>query len=152
MTDVLGIVHVEDLEDFARLRARLYRQYGVSDILGQNDFDFPEPLEAHEICPEFGNYDRNLMHHLLGESARRLLPFIEQALEARYKNNPIFDGAVDRESLAQIVNQVYAAARAAGIEIGGARIESYEKSQCCHLIRTLINALVLTELLAWRKQ
>ncbi|MCL2397538.1 MAG: hypothetical protein FWC93_05670 [Defluviitaleaceae bacterium] len=108
------------------------------DILG---FDFPEPLMPQETCTQY-NSDRLFMHHLLHSSAAALVPFVERVLEAEYKNNPIFSGVVDRESLAQLVDRAFNAARAGGVRI-------YDEDT--QLARAIINALVLMELLIWRR-
>jgi len=103
---------------------------------------FPAPLEqfakSDAILIDLDNTDWSMdfMRHLLHEYGQRLLPYVEQTLNALYGNNPLFGGALDRESLAQIIDRAYNLAKSGSHGIDAA------------VLRPLINALVLLVLAA----
>lgn len=113
MAGSLTVLQEDSIEDFKRLREEIYKQYGVTEILGQqNENTLPGKFKAMEIAELLRaketkhRSNKTFMRHLFHEGAEMLWPFVEQVLEEEYKNNPIFSGAVDRESLAQIVDRV----------------------------------------------
>jgi len=156
MTNSLDIHQIEYLGDFAALKAKMYTKYGMEEIFGPLSFDFPEPLQlqeaqSHEIEIMPDNHDRGLMRHLMCECTRSLLPYIDTALDTIYGRNPIFQGSVDRESLHQIVESVLRSMRQDGVQFCERSVSCIERTQCGHLLRALINVLLLTELLVWRR-
>jgi len=101
------------------------------------DINFPQPLQflAEEIqALNHAIHTEQFFKNLLHGHARELLPFVYTVLDEEYRNSPIFNASIDRETLAQIVDRVSRLATASGISAADA----------------LINLLVLTELLIWR--
>ena len=139
--------------DFKQLRREIYAQYGLEDLLARQgaDFNFPQPLDLEKndihAQKETGQINKDIRHHLLHNYARQLLPFVHEVLGGLYENNPIFSGAVDREGLAQIVDRIFRQAGNHGLEIGGGRLCNHKPHHAADLIRALINALVVLELL-----
>jgi hypothetical protein len=152
----LGLEYAEDTRNYDALRAQIYEYYGAAEILGgkasapSRDFNFPEPLKLcgdnvlnsayiAEASPATGK--EQFFRHLLHPEAGVLFPFVDAILTAEYKNSPIFtastDLAIDRESIAQLVDRAYGLAEKAGVASNPQ-------------IRALLNMLVLTELLIWR--
>ena len=128
------------MEDFKRLREEIYKQYGATEILGQKNVDtLLNKFKATEVVVLFQakeaetNDTKVFMRYLFHEGAEKLWPIVEQVLAEEYKNSPIFGGAVDRESLAQIVDRVVRLA-------DGQNIQTDFK-------RALANVLVLVKLL-----
>ena len=149
MMEQLGIISIENLEGFDDLKADLYKKYGMDEVFGGADFPEPLQLQAGEIVPD--NHDREFMRNLMHESARAMLPFVDAAIDAAYKNNPIFNGAIDRESLAQLVDSALRRARAAGVDVCATGHHGHERAQCDQLLRALTGVMILTELLIWRR-
>jgi len=151
----LGLEYAMNTDDYDVLRAQIYEYYGMVTVLGgDRNYDFPEPLWALEdaaplchsayLChsgldPESLNKEQ-FFKHMLHPDARALLPFINVTLAKEHKNSPIFAAsaglALDRESLAQIVDRVHHLARASGVESSSHR--------------ALLNVLTLMELLVWQ--
>lgn len=107
--------------------------------------DFPEPLDL-ELCAipidvDETGWDMDFMRHLLHENSRILLPHVQSVLGSLYSNNPLFSGALDRESLAQIVDRIYALVPAPS----PAKNSDSDYADAL-LLRPLINALVLLSL------
>jgi hypothetical protein len=85
----------------------------MADILRFNAIEVAEVLGAQNRKPHENN---EFMRHLLHDSAAALLPIVEQVLAAEYKNNPIFSGVIDRESLAQLTDRVVNLAHSMGVQ------------------------------------
>ena len=161
MNDVLyelGLEYVDDISDYDTLRLQIYEYYGyrASGILGgithtpNGDFNFPEPLEfckeitlppVHIAATSPAAEKEQFFKNLLRPEARALLPFVDAILTAEHKNSPLFTAsanlAIDRESIAQIVDRAYRLAGKAGV------------TSSPHT-KALLNMLVLTELLIWQ--
>ena len=164
ITDVmhdLGLEYVEDTRDYNVLRTQIYEYYGAADILGIKEpvprttsYNFPKPLYFVDGQTEIaGNVHcepdpqcladiERFFKHMLHTDAGALLPHIEATLAAEHKNSPVFAANtifdIDRESFAQLVDRAYRLAAAHGAT-------SSQNS------RALTNALMLTELLVWRR-
>ena len=149
MLEQLGIIGIENLEGFDDLKADLYKKYGMDEVFGGADFPEPLQLQSADVMPD--SHDRELMRNLMHENARVMLPFVDAAINAAYKNNPIFNGVVDRESLAQLVDCAMRRARAAGVDICATGRHGHERTQCDQLLRALTGVMILTELLIWRR-
>jgi len=104
-------------------------------------YNFPAPLElgfsATAIDVNQTNFNMDFIQHLLHKNTRALLPYVERALAGLYVNNPIFSGAVDRESLAQIVDRAHHLATSGTVDAHDAAT-----------LQALLNTLVLLVLAA----
>jgi len=107
--------------------------------------DFPAPLDL-ELCSETGlkpidvdetDWSMDFMRHFLHENSQNLLPYVQSVLGGLYSNNPLFGGALDRESFAQIVDRAYVLAK-----------KGHGRGIDALLLRPLINVLVLLSLAA----
>jgi len=144
----LGLEYVNNMDDYDMLCTQIYEHYGIARIFEprtQTDFDFPEPLVMTStgraaLAPTESPGKEQFFKYMLHPDARALLPFVDAALATERAGSPIFtasaDLAIDRESLAQIVDRAYRLAGASGV----ARPQD----------RALLNMLVLIELLVWR--
>ena len=151
MNDVLrdlGLEYVMDTSNYDALRTQIYEHYGMASIFEAcAGFDFPEPLWALDsgqpedaLTPKSLNKEQ-FFKHMMHSDARALLPFVTTVIASEYENSPILTAsaslALDRESLAQIVDRAYHLARAAGAAAGPQA-------------RALLNVLMLKELLIWQ--
>ena len=136
----LGLEYVTDTSDFEALRTQIYEYYEVAGILNapHRDYDFPEPLwvadieQPRDVASLNMNDDKGqLFRHMIHPDAKALLPFVDAVLAANAYLH------TDRESIAQIVDRAYHLAKAAGITP-------------CPDAKTLLNMLILAELLAWQ--
>ena len=158
MADILGIEQVADMRDFEKMKNEMYTYYGINRILGAKlkEYNFPEPLifaQTKTPKPEkIQNHQEMFLKHLLLDGAKTLLPVIELVLAKEHKKNPIFSGEIDRESLAQIVDRAFLAAKQNKTTIGGFTIEHYENNGFSQTVKALINALILMDLLVWKNK
>jgi|GEM_PF-1802396 len=148
----LDLEYIENTNDYDVLRTQIYQHYGATDILGTSTkqvvmaFNFPPPLKfTDDTCyhcqlhPQLSDAER-FFKHMLHPEARALLPFVDAILATEHKNNPIFAAStnldIDRETLAQLVSKAH-------------RLAISHGAAPCQKTRSMINTLILIELLVW---
>ncbi len=122
--------------------------------LRTNDFFEDKAFEAVSLQAEWPkkNISDNeilLMKRLYNELSRRLLPYVDEVLNVYdISVSPLYEENLDRETLAQIVDQIIDSAKKDIPEINSLQSKSDEASG---VVRALVEALALNDIFAIRR-